>query len=371
MSVYVGVLQVDTLQAAMEQKKRHLEDRLRAKRQLTRASASSPDRTPKQIQVAATGIDPNQATAAGEDDDDTRRVQAQLVAWDAAFHRVKTMVETTQSQFSPAQMDDLLDRCFREMMNPPSSSSSSAGDAAGDSKATAAAATTTTNGVNLHTIGGSPTRLAPLSSSSLSPIKSPLPSRAEAKDETLSMSSTRASMSKPPLRQSMDQGPTVTATPPPSLHYAADALFGGSGSEQTSENNSRRNSILDTAPHTHGGREVLQSEAHRITSNFTQEQQRHDLMMKIQQARQRQTLQRKLWERNQQKQTQPSSTGGAAEEETDGLIGARKPWLQDAMAAKQASETVRGLVMPANLPMRADPKAMSMRGMNLGPLMRK
>lgn len=299
----------------MEQKKRHLEERLRNKRYLQ-------DRTAKQIEVVASGNDPNIPVEMGAEDSEQREVKAQLVAWDAAFHRVKSMVETTQSTISPDQMSELLDRVFKEMMNE--------------------------NNNNTK--------------------EKEVPLRAEDKKEILSP----AKSFRPPKIATVPPSGLSSAadTPVVTLQSAADELFGDS--ENNSQSGSHRNSIVPggSADHTPQSRDLWHSEAHRITTNYTQEQQRHDLMMKIQQARQRQSLQRKLWERSQQKQQQHGGTDNDGEESHD-LIGARKPWLQDAVAAKQASQAVKGLMIPANLPARADPKAMSMRGMNLGPMMRK
>lgn len=278
----------------------------------------------------------------------------QINTWDAAFHRVKNMVETTQTSLTPAQMSDLLDKCFREMMSMNNGNAENT-----DSKQ---ASIDNSSNYQEQKIGDS---TIPRSSKTTTPVK------AEAKEDLSS-----SPYKKPPKssdNNSNNNSNSHQKEAPMSLHSAADELF---GSGANSEINSRRNShgLIDynASGNNHGQqRDVLHSEAHRITAEFTQEQQRHDLMMKIQQARQRQSLQRKLWERNQQKQQSQTPTPLSQVQENDELIGAKKPWLQDAYAAKQAAETVKGLVMPMNLQMRADPKAMSMRGMNLGPLMRK
>ena len=97
---------------------------------------------------------------------------------------------------------------------------------------------------------------------------------------------------------------------------------------------------------------AMQDEVKRISSMYSEEQQKLDLMMKIQQARQRQALQRKLLQRRQGAQQQSVPLG------TDKVRG---------LGAIGEGEDMAGAPSPIH---KVD-LGISARGMALPPIMRK
>lgn len=148
-------------------------------------------------------------------------------------------------------------------------------------------------------------------------------------------------------------------------------------------------------------KEAMAGEVKRISLEYNEEKQKLDLMMKIQQARQRQSLQRKLFEKNQRKQQQQRETDGLYEgegdeddeynEHGDGKseynsveIGANRGLSNLKLKQSAVQPAFRGLPADAyrsgssagggaGYSSGAKPtnQAMALRGMNLGPMMRK
>lgn len=148
-------------------------------------------------------------------------------------------------------------------------------------------------------------------------------------------------------------------------------------------------------------KEAMAGEVKRISLEYNEEKQKLDLMMKIQQARQRQSLQRKLFEKNQRKQQQQRETDGLYEgeegddddynEHGDGKseynsveIGANRGLSNLKLKQSTVQPAFRGLPADAyrsgnsagggaGYSSGAKPtnQAMALRGMNLGPMMRK
>lgn len=150
-----------------------------------------------------------------------------------------------------------------------------------------------------------------------------------------------------------------------------------------------------------GDQEAMAGEVRRISMEYSEEKQKLDLMMKIQQTRQRQLLQKKLFEKNQRKQQQmqqANGAGGAWDEEGEDSsadsksqynsieIGAnrglaalklRSPSTQQPAFKGLPAEAYQG-VRPAgggagyssgNKLQSA--QSFALRGMDLGPMMRK
>jgi hypothetical protein len=132
-------------------------------------------------------------------------------------------------------------------------------------------------------------------------------------------------------------------------------------------------------------RDAFAGEARRISTAYTEEQNKLDLMMKIQQTRQRQALQRKLWERNQAKMQLNASkakekgddddSGEGEEEEEDGsekVVIPQKSFLGFQARSGYHPDSVRGLTsVPTIAESRDNQRSMALRGLNLGPLKRK
>ena len=146
-------------------------------------------------------------------------------------------------------------------------------------------------------------------------------------------------------------------------------------------------------------KEAMAGEVKRISLEYNEEKQKLDLMMKIQQARQRQSLQRKLFEKNQRKQQQQRETDGlyedgdedeynehgdAKSEYNSVEIGANRGLSNLKLKQSTVQPAFRGLPADAyrsgnsggggaGYSSGAKPtnQAMALRGMNLGPMMRK
>ena len=99
---------------------------------------------------------------------------------------------------------------------------------------------------------------------------------------------------------------------------------------------------------------AMQDEVKRISSMYSEEQQKLDLMMKIQQARQRQALQRKLLQRRQ-----------GAQQQGGGALGTDK--VRGLGAIGEGGEDMAGGPSPIH---KLD-HGISARGMALPPIMRK
>jgi hypothetical protein len=158
-----------------------------------------------------------------------------------------------------------------------------------------------------------------------------------------------------------------------------------------------------TAGRSREEKESMAGEVKRISLEYNEEKQKLDLMMKIQQARQRQSLQRKLFEKNQRKQQQQQQQGMLAQGDDDGSNGYQADSKSDYNSIEIGAN--RGLaalklrspssLQPAfrGLPAEAyqagavptsgggagyssgskvqTQQSMALRGMNLGPMMRK
>lgn len=139
----------------------------------------------------------------------------------------------------------------------------------------------------------------------------------------------------------------------------------------------------------------MAGEVKRISLEYNEEKQKLDLMMKIQQARQRQSLQRKLFEKSQRKaQQNQGAQGYSPDEDTDdsaqdkdynsveiganrglSMLKLRQPSnLQPAFKGLPA-EAYQGNISAGGgagySSNKANQQSMAMRGMNLGPIMRK
>lgn len=146
----------------------------------------------------------------------------------------------------------------------------------------------------------------------------------------------------------------------------------------------------------------MAGEVKRISLEYNEEKQKLDLMMKIQQARQRQSLQRKLFEKSQRKAQQGQQgqgqgyTGGGGYEDDDYAAQDKSDYNSIEIGANRGLASLK-LRQPSNLqpafkglPAEAyqgsvpggsgagysnnkavNQQSMAMRGMNLGPMMRK
>jgi hypothetical protein len=144
----------------------------------------------------------------------------------------------------------------------------------------------------------------------------------------------------------------------------------------------------------------MAGEVKRISLEYNEEKQKLDLMMKIQQARQRQSLQRKLFEKSQRKQQQQGMLAHGDDEGSDGFqadsksdynsieIGANRGLAAMKLRSPQNLQPAfRGLPAEAyqagSVPTSGGgagyssgnkvqtQQSMALRGMNLGPMMRK
>jgi hypothetical protein len=133
-------------------------------------------------------------------------------------------------------------------------------------------------------------------------------------------------------------------------------------------------------------KEEMEDEVKRISLMYNEEQQKLDLMMKIQQARQRQSLQKKLLERRLQQDQQQ-----IAHKQIDAHTGDNNSHQSHTVAVgsddrihigatlspkkygpSNTQPVFKGLDATANLSIAsAGNTNMSMRGMNLGPLMKR
>lgn len=147
-------------------------------------------------------------------------------------------------------------------------------------------------------------------------------------------------------------------------------------------------------------KEAMAGEVKRISLEYNEEKQKLDLMMKIQQARQRQSLQRKLFEKNQRKQQLQRETDGLYEDNEDDDYNehgdGKSEYNSVEIGANRGLSNLKlkqaGAVQPAFKGLPADAyrsggstgggagyssggkptnQAMALRGMNLGPMMRK
>ena len=128
---------------------------------------------------------------------------------------------------------------------------------------------------------------------------------------------------------------------------------------------------------------LMEDEMKRISATYSEEKQKLDLAMKIEQARQRATLQRKLLAKKQQQEQKGKSKGGNISVNLGAMnsrLGSGYPGNENANAvhtveeANQSQENSGAFRMPSNLgPMipTGITRGISMRGMNLQPLLKK
>jgi hypothetical protein len=145
--------------------------------------------------------------------------------------------------------------------------------------------------------------------------------------------------------------------------------------------------------------ETIASEVRRISMEYNEEKQKLDLMMKIQQTRQRQALQKKLFEKNQRKQQQHQLQQHQSEEADGYQADSKSDYDSVNIGANRGLAALKprsgASLQPAfkGLPAEAyqgsaptgggaagyssssnklqTQQSMALRGMNLGPLMRK
>jgi hypothetical protein len=167
-----------------------------------------------------------------------------------------------------------------------------------------------------------------------------------------------------------------------------ERIIQATGSEGPGGSTSSISSISNSAAgiNKDHSRDAFAGEARRISTAYTEEQNKLDLMMKIQQTRQRQALQRKLWERNQakmqlnatkakEKGDDDSGEGGEDEDVDEGsekVVIPQKSFLGFQPRSGYHPDSVRGLTsVPTVAESRDNQRSMALRGLNLGPLKRK
>ena len=200
-------------------------------------------------------------------------------------------------------------------------------------------------------------------------------------------------------RSSLGERPALPAPSLPSAFQTNATLIRPVGSAGTDETESAGVEAMGlwksaTTGRSREEKESMAGEVKRISLEYSEEKQKLDLMMKIQQARQRQALQRKLFEKSQRKAQQQMAQGGQ-EYEADSKseynsveIGANRGLAALKLRSPSSLQPAFKGLPPEAYQQGGAPSAgggagysssskpqnqqsMALRGMNLGPMMRK